>query len=64
VEEKTTAVVCDTEAVKKEKIWIKAHSISFAFNGDEFLPNPDSKLFEAYPHDQYKVYPFDKAMFE
>lgn len=44
----------------KEQKWIKDHSISFAFNGDEFLPNPDSKLFHKFALEEYKHFPLDE----
>jgi hypothetical protein len=44
----------------KEQRWIKDHSISFTFNTDEFLPNPDSKIFSRYaPYEGYKSYPLE-----
>ena len=46
----------EPEALKREKAWIKQHSISFSFCGDEFLPNPDSKLFQRYSLQSYKTY--------
>lgn len=45
------------DAIKRERAWIKQHSISFAFNEDEFLPNPDSKLFSKFAHSTYKSLP-------
>lgn len=45
------------EQLKAENAWIKQHSISFTFKDDEFLPNPDSKLFEKYQYQKYKSYP-------
>ena len=36
--------IIDKSAISKEQKWIKAHSVSYTFNKDEFLPNPDSKL--------------------
>ena len=44
----------------KEQRWIKDHSISFTFNTDEFLPNPDSKIFSRFaPYEEYKSYPLE-----
>ena len=45
------------EALAREKAWIKQHSISFTFRTDEFLPNPDSKLFQKYAYQGYRTYP-------
>lgn len=45
------------EALKREKAWIKQHTISFTFREDEFMPNPDSKLFQKYAYQTYKSYP-------
>ena len=47
------------DQLKAENAWIKQHSISFAFKEDEFLPNPDSKLFEKYSYQKYKSYPLE-----
>jgi Zc3h12a-like Ribonuclease NYN domain len=47
------------EEKSREQKWIKDHSISFTFNSDEFLPNPDSKLFNKFPYEEYKHYPLD-----
>ncbi|CDW86913.1 UNKNOWN [Stylonychia lemnae] len=44
----------------KERKWIKDHSISYTFNGNEFLPNPDSKIFVRYPYEDYHHFPLDK----
>lgn len=38
------APILDKSSIQKEQKWIKAHSVSYTFNKDEFLPNPDSKL--------------------
>ena len=38
------SIVIDRSQIKNEQKWIKAHSISYTFNKDEFLPNPDSKF--------------------
>lgn len=52
--------VAKSEDKKKEQRWIKDHSISFTFNGDEFLPNPDSMIFSRYsPYEEYKSYPLE-----
>ena len=45
------------EALRREKEWIKQHSISFTFSGDKFLPNPDCKLFQRFAYQGYKTYP-------
>jgi len=44
----------------KERKWIRDHSISYTFNSNEFLPNPDSKIFHRYPYEEYKHYPLDE----
>ena len=44
------------EALTREKAWVRQHSVSFTFKGDEFLPNPDSKLFQKYAYQGYKSY--------
>jgi hypothetical protein len=44
----------------REQRWVKDHSISFTFNGDEFLPNPDCKLFQRYQYAEYKHFPLDQ----
>lgn len=50
------------DAIKREKAWLKQHTISFAFNGDQFLPNPDSKLFASkFKIESYKQYPLSDA---
>ena len=33
---------------KAESRWLRQYRISFAFHGDEFLPNPDSEFFRIY----------------
>eukprot|EP00347_Sterkiella_histriomuscorum_P013648 403363909 len=44
----------------RERKWIKDHSVSYAFNVNEFLPNPDSKIFNRYEYDDYKHYPLEE----
>lgn len=39
-----SALIMDKTSAKNEQTWIKSHSISYTFNKDEFLPNPDSKI--------------------
>lgn len=34
----------DKSSAKKSRDWIKAHSVSYTFNKDEFLPNPQAKI--------------------
>jgi hypothetical protein len=51
----------DSEAVKRDRAWIKQHCISFAFKGDQFLPNPDSKLFTRFPFETYKQVDYPKS---
>ena len=43
----------------KERKWINDHSISYTFNSNEFLPNPDSKIFNKYAYEEYKHFPLD-----
>ena len=31
--------------VQQEKKWLQSHLISYTFNQDEFLPNPDAVFF-------------------
>lgn len=38
----------------KEKKWVLEHSVSFAFFGDDMIPNPDSRLFDL--NNPYKSY--------
>ena len=51
----------DFTELKNEEKWIKGHSVSYTFNKDEFLPNPDSKFWQLkncnYEH--YRNYPLD-----
>ena len=42
------------ENKRREKEWIRAHTISYTFNKDEFLPNPDSSFFTLYDYASYK----------
>jgi hypothetical protein len=44
----------ESDSIKREKAWLKQHCISFAFKVDEFLPNPDSNLFQKFPYESYK----------
>lgn len=48
------------ESIKRERAWIRQHSISFAFNEDEFLPNPDSKLFNKFAYESYRSFPLEE----
>ena len=50
----------EPDAIKREYAWLKQHSISFAFNEDEFLPNPDSKLFSKFTYETYKSFPLEE----
>lgn len=43
----------------KERKWINDHSVSYTFNADEFLPNPDSKVFNKCSIEDYKHFPLD-----
>ena len=49
-----------TPIKNKERKWVKDHSISYTFHGDQFLPNPDSQLFNQYPVEGYVCYPLDE----
>jgi hypothetical protein len=51
----------DQEIIRRERAWIQQHSISFAFNEDEFLPNPDSKLFAKFKVDSYRSFPLEDS---
>lgn len=39
-------MILEKSEIKNEEKWIKSHSVSYTFNKDEFLPNPDSKLWQ------------------
>ena len=43
----------DSRTKEKEKMWIKEKSISFTFNGDEFLPNPGCSFFQNFDNNEY-----------
>ena len=51
----------DKSEIKREQVWIKSHSISYTFNKDEFLPNPDCKLWQQKfcVYNEYRNYPLD-----
>lgn len=51
----------DFTELKNEEKWIKSHSISYTFNKDEFLPNPDSKIWfqKNCKYEDYQNYPLD-----
>ena len=51
----------DFTELKNEEKWIKAHSISYTFNKDEFLPNPDSKIWHQKncKYEEYRNFPLD-----
>lgn len=51
----------EQEALKREKVWLKQHCISFTFKADEFLPNPDSKLFTKFPYETYRQFKFEEG---
>lgn len=36
-----------------EKMWVKERSISYTFNKDEFLPNPDAAFFSNFEYEEY-----------
>jgi hypothetical protein len=54
-------IILDKSAINKEQKWIKAHSVSYTYNRDEFLPNPDSKLWlqKHCDFDEYRNFPVD-----
>ena len=43
----------DNRTRETEKIWTKEKLISFTFNKDEFIPNPDSGFFREFPYAEY-----------
>ena len=43
----------DNRKRETERIWIKERSISFTFNQDEFIPNPDATFFKNYDINEY-----------
>ncbi len=43
----------DNRKRETERIWIKEKSISFTFNQDEFIPNPDAAFFKIYDINEY-----------
>jgi len=51
----------DRSSVRNEQSWVKSHSVSFTFNKDEFLPNPDSKVWQnkGCVYDDYRNYSLD-----
>jgi hypothetical protein len=51
----------DKQLIKKEQTWLRSHSISYTFNKDEFLPNPDSKVWnlKCCVFDDYRNYAND-----
>lgn len=49
----------DHESIKKQQSWLKQHTVTFAFKGDEYLPNPDSKLFLKFNYSTYKTFELD-----
>ncbi len=50
----------EAESIKKEKAWLQQHCVSFTFKSDEFLPNPDSKLFSKFHYETYKQIKLDE----
>ena len=50
----------DHDSIKKQQNWLKQHTVNFAFKGDEYLPNPDSKLFLKFNYATYKTYELDE----
>ena len=51
----------DLTELKNEEKWIKSHSVSYTFNKDEFLPNPDSRIWHLKncKYEDYRNYPLD-----
>ena len=45
--------ITDNRKRETERIWIKERSISFTFNQDEFIPNPDATFFKNYDINEY-----------
>lgn len=58
---KQQEVLLDKQAIKQEQAWIRSHSVSFTFNKDELLPNPDSKLWslKTCVFENYRNYPLE-----
>ena len=54
-------MIFEKSEIKNEEKWVKSHSVSYTFNKDEFLPNPDSKLWQQKLCDfeKYRNYPLD-----
>ena len=44
---------------KKEQDWLKRHIMTYTFNKEQFLPNPDCELFAEYPLEEYKSFPVE-----
>jgi hypothetical protein len=49
-----------TPSKKKESTWLKEHIISYTFKESEFLPNPDSRLFDKYPLEDFRQFPLEQ----
>ena len=49
----------DQDSIKRERNWLKQHTVTFTFKGDEFLTNPDSKLYRKFNYASYKTFELD-----
>ena len=47
--------ITDQRRRETEKMWVKEKCISFTFNKDEFIPNPDSAFFKEYSIGEYNT---------
>ena len=56
---KSNSPILDKQDIKKEQQWIRSHSVSYSFNKDEFLPNPDSGIWQKCKYDEYRNYTLD-----
>ena len=59
---KKADILLDKNAIKQEQAWIRSHSVSFTFNKDELLPNPDSKIWnvKGCVFEDYRNYPLEQ----
>jgi len=47
--------ITDQRKRETEKMWVKEKCISFTFNKDEFIPNPDSSFFKEFSINEYNI---------
>jgi hypothetical protein len=47
--------ISDQRKRETEKMWVKEKCISFTFNKDEFIPNPDSSFFKEFSINEYSA---------